>query len=103
MLIKSAAGITKLANTCFVLAFVLLALELVTIAAAIVLRNQVVPHGLAAAIWAIGLILPTATCAAFLADSHIRPRPFRTTVFWVCTSIAVPILTVLFIIRTTGV
>jgi len=100
-MIRSAAGITKLANTCMIIGFVLLALEVSVVGYALSFHGQPPSREIGQAVWAIGLILPTAICAAFLLDSHIRPRPFRLTIAWATISVIVPILTVFFIIRVT--
>jgi hypothetical protein len=80
---------------------VLLSLEIAVVAYALSFHGRPPSHEIGMAVWAIGLLLPTATCAAFLADSHIRPRAFRVTIAWAIISVLVPILTVLFIIRVT--
>ncbi len=98
-MIRTAAGITKLANTCFMLGFVLLALEVAVILYALSFHGRPPSHEIGLTVWAAGLLLPTAICATFLLDSHIRPRAFRVTIAWAAMSIIVPILTVLFIIR----
>jgi hypothetical protein len=98
-MIRTAAGITKLANTCMILGFVLLALEAFVVGYALSFHGRPPSREIGEAVWALGLILPTAICAAFLLDSHIRPRAFRLTIAWATISIIVPILTVLFIIR----
>jgi len=98
-MIRSAAGITKLANACMSVGFVLLALEGCVAGYALSIHGRPPSREIGQAIWAIGLLLPTAICAAFLLDSHIRPRAFRLTVAWATISIIVPILTVVFIIR----
>jgi hypothetical protein len=100
-MIRTAAGITKLANACFILGFVLLALEALLVGYAISVHGRPPSREIGEAVWAIGLLLPTATCAAFLADSHIRPRAYRVTVGWAIASVAVPIVTVFFIVRVT--
>ena len=100
-MIRSAAGIAKLANSCFALGFVLLALEVLVIVVAVNLHGRPPSREIGLAIWAVGLILPTASCAAFLADSHIRPRAFRVTIAWASIAVIVPILTVFYIIHVT--
>jgi hypothetical protein len=102
-MIRTAAGIVKLANTCLVLGFVLLALELLVVGYAVSLHGQPPSHEVGIAIWVLGLILPTGICAAFLADSHIRPRAFRVTITWASVAVIVPILTVFYIIHVTHV
>jgi hypothetical protein len=100
-MIRTADGINKLANTCLVMGFVLLALEVGVIGYAVSIHGRPPSRDVGQAIWAIGLLLPTAICAAFLLDSHIRPRPFRVTIAWATLAVIVPIATVFFIIRVT--
>jgi|GEM_PF-6902293 hypothetical protein len=100
-MIRTATGITKLANTCFIFGFVLLALEVGVVGYAISIHGRPPSREIGQAIWAVGLLLPTAICAAFLADSHIRPRAFRLTIMWATIAVIVPVLTVFFIIRVT--
>jgi hypothetical protein len=98
----NAASRNATAPLAYAAAITLLFVKVALVVVGVRIGAHVWSSGFAYCVWLAGKIVPTLICMAFLIDAIQRPRSNGMRLFWTAMTVAVPFVTIAFVVYEAG-